>query len=234
MSSFQSDCPFQRGYYQLYSKLRVPKLYRYVCDGDWDKIPKRCMTHPHEAKFIHRYVPNNTPLHCLLRVPDLNSAEYQNFVKTTNPVMRQDIANMRLAAVRALVETNPSIVSTPDCIGQTPLHLACINVECCNGVAEILLDACPTAALLQDSYGKTPLHYLLLMVNQNVLFSLIEKLISVAPAALHIRDKRGRSPLDIVELNRGQSEDFVQKFLATGVPNEPDSIHNPVYLDIIL
>ena len=192
------------------------------------------MTHPHEAKFIHRYVPNNTPLHCLLRAPDLRSAEYQHFVETTNPVMREQIANMRLEAVRALVEANPSIVSTPDWIGQTPLHLACVHVECCQGAAEILLDACPTAALIQDSSGKTPLHYLLLTADQTVPLSLVEKFISVAPAALHMRDKRGRTPLDIVQLNRGQSEDFIVKLLATGVPNEADSIHDPVYLDVLL
>jgi ankyrin repeat protein len=192
------------------------------------------MTHPHEAKFIHRFVPNNTPLHCLLRAPDLRSAEYKRFVETTHLDIRQEIANMRLQAVRALVEANPSIVSTPDCIGQTPLHLACVHVECCKGAAEILLNACPTAACIQDSSGKTPLHYLLLSVDQDVPICLIGKLISVAPDALHVRDKRGRTPLEIVQLNRGQSEDIVAKLLATEVPNESDNIHDPVYVDIAL
>jgi hypothetical protein len=63
---------------------------------------------------------------------------------------------------------------------------------------------------------------------------LIGKLISVAPDALHVRDKRGRTPLEIVQLNRGQSEDIVAKLLATEVPNESDNIHDPVYVDIAL
>lgn len=232
MSSFQSDCPFRQGFYAFYTRLRVPKLYRYVYEGRWHKIPRRTQTHPHEAKFRHRYAPRNTALHCLLCAPDSCSTEYKQFLETTNAAMQQEIAHLRLKAVRALVEVNPSIVSTPDCLGRTPLHLACINIEYCEGAAEILLDACPMAGCIQDCSGKTPLHYLLLAENQEVPPRLIQKFAFAAPNAVNIKDRRGRSPLDIVRLNHSQQS---KSALILKMLSEYDTATNqPVYLDIRL
>lgn len=160
MSSFQSDCVVQQSLYLFYTKFRVPKLYRYVDQGKWHKIPSRCMRYPHEAHFVHRYPPYDTALHRLLRTPDVRSTEYKQFLVNLDPEIKAEMNQLRIKAILALIQANPSIVSITDWFGQTPLHLACINAECTKGTAEILLDAYPKAALIQDKSGKTPLHYL--------------------------------------------------------------------------
>ena len=128
MSSFQSNCVFQQSSYALYTTFYVPKLYRYVYNGKWHKIPSRCKTHPREAKFIHRYAPRDTALHRILRPPDLCSTEYKQFHATTDPDTKDEIDKLRSNVVRALIEANPSITVTADCFGRTPLHLACMDV----------------------------------------------------------------------------------------------------------
>jgi len=220
MSSFQSDCPFRQGFYSFYTRFKVPKLYSYVYKGKWHKIPSRCKNHPREAKFIHRYAPCDTALHRLLRPPGLCSPEYENFLSTTDPAMQDEIAQLRLKAVRALVKANPSIISTPDCFGRTPLHLACINVQYSKGTAELLLDACPAASLIQDTSGKTPLHYLL-TEGQHVPSILIEEFVAAAPNTLTMADRKGRTPIDIAKLN-GEQSDSLKKLLTSATTSETD------------
>lgn len=206
MSSFQSDCIVQNSVYSIYTRFQVPKLYRYVHEGKWQKIPRRCKTRPREAKFVHKYAPCDTALHRLLRAPDESWTE--RFLQTTNPALQNEIAQLRLEAICALVEANPSIVSTPDCFGRTPLHLACINREYSEGAAEILLGACPAAASIHDTFGKTPLQYLL-AEEQHVPPSLIQKFITVTPNALMVSDRRVRMPVDIAKVVKGEQSNVV-------------------------
>jgi hypothetical protein len=53
--------------YKLYSTFREPALYRMALLGDWEKVPSRCVSHPKEATFVHKYAPNDTALHRILR-----------------------------------------------------------------------------------------------------------------------------------------------------------------------
>lgn len=214
MSSFQSDCIIRQGLYTIYTRVQVPKLYRYVYEGKWHKIPLRCKTHPRETKFIHRYAPCDTALHRLLRPPEPHSEEYEEFLRNTKPDMQAEIVQLRLRAVCALMEANPPMLLTPDCFGQTPLHLACVNVEYTMGAAEMLLNACPRAALIQDTSGKTPLHYLI-SGDQNVPTHLIEMFVKTAPEALKSADRRGLTPVDIAKLKAEKSDSLLNLFSGT-------------------
>lgn len=160
----------------------MPRLYRYATQGTWHKIPKRCKTRPREAKFIHRYVPNDTALHRLLRAggsPDHDDGEAPKI--PTDSAILKEVAQLLLEAVYALVEANPSIVCVSDSFGRTPLHLACMNVEQVSvQVVEILLEACPKVASVQDLSGSVPLDYLLAK-EQQVPCDLIKKLATVTP-----------------------------------------------------
>jgi len=51
----------------MYNRLIVPRLFAYADEGHWDLIPLRAKRHPSEARFIHKYAPNDTALHRLVR-----------------------------------------------------------------------------------------------------------------------------------------------------------------------
>ena len=54
--------------YAVYRTFYEPKLYRLAATGEWDSIPRRCQTHPAEASFQHKYPPQDTALHRIVRV----------------------------------------------------------------------------------------------------------------------------------------------------------------------
>lgn len=180
--TFKSDCVIQTTKHKWYVKIRVPKLFQFVVDGKWDRVPYRAKSHPHEAYFVHAYAPNDTALHRMLfcksgqdhdgsgnRSPNNeNGSAISSSTPTTlfGSELSNEINHLRLTAIQALLDANPYAVATADHIGQTPLHLACqyapISTQ---DVAELMLQYIPaveTAASMQDINGQTPLHCLVL------------------------------------------------------------------------
>lgn len=176
--------------YALYQKFREPRLYRYAAAGDWDKIPRRCRSHPREAKFVHKYAPCDTALHRLLR-PAGPCVDCD--MKT-----RRSIGEMKVQAVSALLTANPTAASAIDSFGRTPLHLACMDASSSAKAVELLLDEWPKATSMRDINGRTPLHYLLSR-NERVPLSLLEKLVSVYPQSASVKDCFGSTAVDIIQ-----------------------------------
>jgi hypothetical protein len=128
--------------FNIYSKFCEPKLYRLATKGDWDLIPARCKSHPKEATFRHKYAPNDTALHRILRLAADGLCTTEETVQveaettsssppspSLSPPHHQDIAvTMKFNAIQAIVKAHPSAASIPDAFGRTPLHLACMDV----------------------------------------------------------------------------------------------------------
>lgn len=160
-----SDCVVEHFAFKIYTKFRVPSLFRYASKGKWEKIPYRCKTHPSEARFVHRYPPCDTALHKVLR----NTEE--RFVQITETQERPltvtksaadgifvEINKKKTLAVYSLVKANAHSASVQNCLGQTPLHLACADLSSMPEVFATLVEAQPQCASAQDLEGRTPLH----------------------------------------------------------------------------
>lgn len=177
--------------FALYNRFKVPKLYRYANNGDWDLIPQRCETNPKEAEFVHAFPPSDTALHCLLRTATASMDELDQ-------VTQQHIEQVKLQAVSALLKANPLSASARDAFGRTPLHIACMDIENCGEVvAVMIMESCERAATMVDVEGRSPLHYLVGR-NDVVPLSLLSKLIAGYPKALSIQDNVSETPVDIV------------------------------------
>ena len=161
---FHTDCVIQHTKYQMYTRFGLPKLYRYVQQGKWHKIPRRCQTHPKEAKFINKYPPHDTCLHALLRC-DTSALEAK-----INLEQAKCIYHAKVAATQALLQANLTIVSISDSRGRTPLHLAAsYNASSTKEIVELLAKVCPTATSIQDQEGKTPVDYLAELTDTNTI-----------------------------------------------------------------
>ena len=192
--------------YSLYARFREPKLYRYVVSGDWDLIPARAKSHPKEASFVHKYAPNDTALHRLLR-------QSGGCIAIDDTATLQRMEEWKLQAVEALLTANRHAASLTDAFGKTPLHLACMepptasssfdssNVESTTvAIALCIIQANPLAARLQDTIDqRTPLHYLVARCHDTIPLSLLRQLILSCPAAIGWRDATGDTPISIVE-----------------------------------
>lgn len=202
--------------FALYNRFRTPKLYRLALDGEWDQIPSRCKSHPKEAKFVHKYAPMDTALHRILRTDSCQACP---------PEMKQSIYDMKLNAVRALLEAEPTLASTADTFQRTPLHWACMDAESnsvrsggdeeeddegtgnvggsersstASSVLLELLDHAPQAVQKVDIERRTPLHYLLAR-NDEIPQSLLAKMVALYPESLTMKDEVGETPLDILQ-----------------------------------
>jgi hypothetical protein len=196
--------------YALYNRFRTPKLYRLATDGDWDQIPARCKNYPREAKFVHKYAPMDTALHRILRT---------DYCQSCPPEIKQSIYDMKLDAVKALLEADPGQASTADTFQRTPLHWACMDAE--SNYAQIddddimkwdkkpslpsspsvlleLLDHSPQAVQKIDLERRTPLHYLVAR-NDEIPLSLLTKIVALFPESLNLKDEVGQTPLDILQ-----------------------------------
>jgi hypothetical protein len=181
-------CQRERYKFALYNRFKLPKLYRYAMNGDWDLIPQRCETHPKEAQFVHAYAPSDTALHKILQtpVPEMDEASAQ-----------EHIQQVKLEAVAALLAAGRSAV--PNSFGRTPLHVACMDVVNSGGekVAYMIVELSPNSCSVQDVEGRTPLHYLVGR-NDEIPLPLLAKVISIFPKALKMQDNVMETPLDIV------------------------------------
>lgn len=188
--------------YAIYAKFREPKLFQMAVKGDWDEIPARCRTHPKEATFVHKYAPNDTALHRLLR-PLFSCEEQQQEIMDAETVYQMN--RLQLAAVEALLEANRQAAVWQDSFGRTPLHLACMDVHAAHedeeaaAVATLLLDRHPAAAHTVDAEGRTPLHYLVARASPAIPAPLVAKLLDkMHPDAVLRPDAVGETVWDVV------------------------------------
>ena len=197
-------CPRERYSYALYNRFKVPKLYKFALNGDWDMIPQRCKSNPREAQFVHFYPPSDTTLHRILRT----STECLDVDSET----KKDIQQLKLNAISALLAAYPMATSIRDTFGRTPLHIACMEIHSSTVAAKssaeasggdgdeaaiAVLYAYPKASAVQDLEGRTPLHYLVGR-NDVIPLNLLSKLIDVFPKALIMEDNVMQTPLQIV------------------------------------
>lgn len=156
------------------------------------------------------------------------------------PEMKQSIYDMKLHAVKALLEANPEQASTADTFQRTPLHWACMDVESnfaqsddddtkewdresslltdsfsLSSVFLELLDHAPQAVQKVDLERRTPLHYLLAR-NDEIPLSLLTKLVALYPESLTMKDELGETPLDILQSRKEEipnADDVIQTLL---------------------
>jgi ankyrin repeat protein len=217
MDGSRECCQRERYGYALYTRFKVPKLYKFAANGDWDLIPQRCKSNPKEAQFVHFYAPSYTALHRILHSA---SGSLEVDCATQN-----HIEQVKLDAISALLEANPSAGSVRDAFGRTPLHIACMDIAGCGVTAAyMIIDAYPKATAVLDVEGRTPVHYLIGR-NDSVPLELLSKLISVFPDALKTQDSVMETPLQIAiqRIDELQNADAIIEMLnADGlIPSVP-------------
>jgi hypothetical protein len=220
-----SCCYREQVAYALYSTFREPKLYRMAANGNWDLIPARCCSHPKEVAFVHKYAPNDTVLHRLLRPSSCTNQQPHHSVKQEkdqsvdvatiideeSSVLQHEIDQMKLAAAAALLDTDPEIATRPDAFGRTPLHLVCSDAHFSDinqAICQLLLPTAshPSAAhamlLAKDVEGRTPVHALLLRTSPSqspieLPLDLLQQMVTICPEAVQVKDVVRETPLDI-------------------------------------
>ena len=185
-------------------------MYQYAARGDWDRIPDRCVSHPKEATFVHKYAPMDTALHRLLRTKSCNLCDDD---------IKADIFQMRKQAVAALLDVNPTAASTKDTFRRTPLHWACMDVASnCDSlhlnhddgsapsedsILLMLIERASQAVSITDMERRTPLHYLVAR-NDGIPMAVLAKLVAHCPEALTMKDEVGETPLDIIQSRKDE------------------------------
>jgi hypothetical protein len=218
---YQMSCCYrERIAFQLYSTFCEPKLFRMAVGGDWEAIPARCESHPKEAGFVHKYAPNDTAIHRLLRqrqcVRDVSAnksqlLDFSSSVSVTDaheegddnsvlPPQTKD-CEIKLQAIRALLKANRQAATLADGFGRTPLHLSCMDASPAGVEAtRLLLQECSghLDAILsrKDVEGRTPLHWLLLRSDEAPL-DVLDKVLQACPSVVSIQDDVRETPLDI-------------------------------------
>jgi hypothetical protein len=200
----QNCCVWDQYKYSLYRRLNEPKLYRYAAKGEWDLIPARCISNPKEALFVHKYPPQDTALHRLLRTQSCQEC---------NEEVKGNIFEMKKEAVRSLLNCNPAAARTKDSFRRTPLHWGCMDLngnqaseDLKESFAEtsiliMLLDRAPEALSMKDVEQRTPLHYVAARADY-IPVSLVAKVVTLCPEVLEMKDEVGESPLQIIESRR--------------------------------
>lgn len=202
-------------------------MYQYAARGDWDLIPNRCVSHPKEASFVHKYAPMDTALHRLLRTKSCEKCDDD---------IKADIFQMRKQAVAALLDVNPTAASTKDTFQRTPLHWACMDVASNNGyclddgnavngsttsssssqdsILLMLIERDSQAASIMDMDRRTPLHYLVAR-NDDIPMAVLTKLVAICPQALTMKDEVGETPLDIIQSRKEDELQNVNEIVQT-------------------
>lgn len=135
----------------------------------WDTIIDQCRSHSKEVMTLDgrgrtclsSACAKNPPLvviETMLSKCPLTDALIRD--KTGWTAMTLAIANSASLEVLRLLAKRPSLVTTCDHHGNTPLHLACYYKHgyCADKLVTILLQASPSLAERENSAGKTPLH----------------------------------------------------------------------------
>ena len=189
--------------YTLFTKFREPKLYKMAQRGEWDLIPARCESHPKEAEFKHRYAPNDTVLHRLLRA--METRESSTTLEDIDEATKSELGALKMAAIYAILAASRGIVSIQDAYGRTPLHYACMNMESLCGIetVEMIARANVSAGCIQDYEGRTPLHYL--VARHDVIpIKTLELLVALCPDAVRTEDMVKETPVSILHRRRDE------------------------------
>jgi hypothetical protein len=221
-----SCCYRERIAFQLYSTFCEPKLFRMAVGGDWESIPARCESHPKEAGFVHKYAPNDTAIHRLLRQRQCVQSASSTATAAANKSQLLDVSSsvsvtdaheegddssvlppqtkdceIKLQAIRALLKANRQAATLADGFGRTPLHLSCMDASPAGMEAtRLLLQECSgyLDAILsrKDVEGRTPLHWLLLRSDE-VPLDVLDKVLLACPRVDSIQDDVRETPVDI-------------------------------------
>jgi len=194
--------------------------------GDWDSIPARCTSHPKEATFVHKYTPNDTTLHRLLRT---SSYCFGPENESSGDLEVTDL--QKRSAVIALLDAYPEAVGIRDSFGKTPLHLACQQNNATSSpigcdIAFRLVQEFPDAIIMPDVEGRTPLHLLLMSRNTRqaslgnsttpdgesdtkpveIPIKLVQSMLDRRPKVVTILDAVRQTPLDVVNRREEKNE----------------------------
>ncbi|KAL7579449.1 hypothetical protein ACA910_014110 [Epithemia clementina (nom. ined.)] len=185
--------------YSLFTKFREPKLYKMAQKGEWDLIPARCKLHPKEAEFVHKYAPNDTVLHRLLRAVEIESSMELDEVTMT------ELGTLKVGAVNAILAACRGLVTVRDAYGRTPLHYACMNIHASAGeeTIETIMQSNPSATCIQDHEGRNPMHYLLSR-NDKISLRILKLLVSSSLEAVRMMDMLKETPISILERRRDE------------------------------
>lgn len=106
-----------------------------------------------------------------------------------------------LDIVRQMADLSPSVLPPGDLAANSPLHLACefgAPIE----VVEIVLEKFPSAAVLLDHKGQTPLHHAVTALCEKAVkgepwsIEVVVTVYNAAPKCADVVDKRSLKPLD--------------------------------------
>lgn len=185
--------------YAFYERFRLPKLYKYASSGDWDLIPARCRSHPKEAAYVHKYAPNDTALHRLLR----------HSTRCADDTTRQFMQEWKRQAVESLLQAGPNATTVTDAFGRTALHIVCMELYVTSdeqdkmtdnsdsAIAIRIADANRHVVQLTDTIeGRCPLHYLMAR-HDHIPLLLLSKLLEYAPHSIALKDATSETPFDI-------------------------------------
>lgn len=197
--------------YSLYRKFFEPKLYRLAAKGEWENIPQRCQYHPLEASFRHKYPPEDTALHRILRVivdldDDCGDCDGDDRIR-----IRHNIVECKSQAIRALLNAYPAATTITDSFGRTPLHLACMDPYCAAeelliNITEEMYRQYPKAAgLVLDVERRTPLHYLMARAaSDSVINDRLVRLLASSGEVVEQKDILGETALQILERRKSE------------------------------
>ena len=186
--------------FNLYSRLKEPKLFRLASGLEWSRIEARAKSHPKEAVFRHKYPPYDTSLHRLLRPT-------HPFVTNDGVDDEGEDNESRLKATQAVILANRQACILQDAFGRTPLHLASMNLHKFGPIVALLLDSSPHAASVLDVERRTPLHFCLSRHREGQLdVSVLRLLLKHYPRALDEKDATGDTPVDIFRRHKSSFE----------------------------
>jgi len=153
----------------------------------------------------------DTPLHMLvtsqLCSADLSSSFNGSINNSTSPLLSSapNASKLALEAIDLALFYGSDSLTVRERTGATPLHVALAHgAHAC--VIEALLDAAPTAAMIEDARGMLPLHWAAAFGRASV--SVVKRLIDEHPQALVHPTIDGDIPLHLIVANsRIEDED---------------------------
>jgi len=222
-----SCCYREQVTYLLYSTFREPKLFRLAVTGEWETIPSRCQSHPREATFVHKYAPNDTALHRVLRRDNNNNTNNRSCCSSDNG----GTAEVAGVCATPTIPTSTASTAAADSSKQeTPCPSTPDQVKL--QAVQALLQVHPRAAAQGDSFGRTPLHLACMDASQcgidcaRLLIPALESTSlhqSSSSTVLCGKDVEGRTPLHWLLLRHDNVPLDVLDWMLRAAP--PEALH---------
>jgi hypothetical protein len=118
--------------------------------------------------------------------------------------------------IDALLKAFPAGASTPNSVGNLPLHQAAMWQAPPDSV-ELLLSHYAEGATVRNQYGSLPLH---MAASNQASVEVVKLLIEAYPDALHLQNDDGMTPLDLALADESASEAIIA--LLEGRPAPPE------------